>query len=351
MVTNQASRLAMDAPTNDSELSKLAAADIGVNQEGESGNGDQAPKQRADSPGIRKLAGFSGLETAREALRARLDTLTGLRTGGKPVSGRANVVIEGELGSGGRALARLYGRCLAELGLLTTGTPHHLVLSTVPVRWVGQPRFVLASAFEEAAGGLLTVELDPAFDRRPEPERAAVLDALARTAAAAPDTPVVLLGRPPHLVDLMRQHTDLAEIFADHLRLEPYTGEQLTELVRVALTARGFRLAAETVPVLTATFTAHAPAGGVYTAHRLAERLAALADTRTVTPEDLAKAVPAWETAPAVPAGPSASQSPPSETPEAPTTSQGADGAPPQPTAESSVVTPRQEDTSPLVRA
>lgn len=342
MISNQASRLATNPPKDDSELFSLSALDTGFAPQGETDDGDPVPEQRVDTPGIRKLTALAGLDAARDALRTRLDTLARLRRRGKSVAGLTGVVLEGPPGSGRRALARLYGRCLAELGLLTTGTPHHVALSSVPVRWAEQPTLVLRSAMEEAEGGLLVAEIDPAFDRRAAPERAAVLDALATVLAAVPETPVALLGRPPHLMDVMRAHMNLATAFAEYLVLDPYTSEQLTELVRRRLTLLGFRLAPETVPALSEWFGAHESARGAHTAHRLAERLAAQARTRTVAPDDLARVVAASTASRHQSAGPAPA-------PAAPRASTPDDSA--QATAGAATAPLRQEDTSPLVGA
>ncbi|MCA1223488.1 right-handed parallel beta-helix repeat-containing protein [Streptomyces sp. 8L] len=385
MISNQASRLATSPPKDDASLSMLTAADTGFDLgdpsgdgTGEAGGEGGAPRPRADSPGIRRLAALTGLDAAREALRTRLDLLARRTQRRERVGGLANVVLEAPPGTGRRALARLYARSLAELGVVPTGAVHHLPLASVPVRWAEQPRFVLAAAFEEAAGGVLMPEIDPAFDRRAEPERAAVLDALARAVAAVPETPVVLLGRPPHLMDLMRERIDLAQAFAAFLPLDPYGPEQLAKLVERRLTELGFRLAPETAGSMADRFAEGPAGGGAYGAHRLAERLAALARTRTVTPDDLDRAStqgPAQSAAAGAPArpagtqqaaqaaqnarGPQAEQGPQGANPPAgdtgsgdgPRTASGPAGAgPPQTTAGTADAPPRQEDTPPLVR-
>jgi SpoVK/Ycf46/Vps4 family AAA+-type ATPase len=395
MISNQASRLAMDPPDDDSALSMLDAADTGFDLDDLAGDEDggpqgaggapgsgkgRTPRPRADSPGIQRLAALTGLDATREALRARLDTLVRRGQRGERNAGLANVVLEAPPGSGRRTLAALYARSLAELGLVTTGAVHRIALASVPVRWAEQPRFVLAAAFEEAAGGVLAPEIDPAFDRRTEPERAAILDALARAMAAVPETPVVLLGRPPHLMDLMRERIDLAQAFAAYLAFEPYTAQQVAALVELRLAALGFRLAPETGEAMADLFAERPPTGGAYGANRLGDRLAALARTRTVTPDDLERAAAAASAAPnagagaqrtangtAAPkanAGPDTAAAVPNATAAVANTpaAQGsspddrrpapgaAAGVPPQTTAGTADAPPRQEDTPPLVR-
>ncbi|MFJ5531074.1 right-handed parallel beta-helix repeat-containing protein [Streptomyces sp. NPDC093261] len=325
MISKQASRLAAEPPEDDSELSILTGADVitvpvdpggakgGTASPAPHAGGPAAPVRQAGSAataapstGLRKLAAMAGLDTARAALRTRVEALAEARTQpGRPISAQANVVLEGPLGSGRRALARVYGRCLTEAGLLTTGTVHEVRLSALPVRWPEQPAYRLATALEEAEGGLLVLNLDDAFGRRPQAERAAVLDGLARLAGTPGGTVLALCGSPAELRELMRERGDVVHEFAEYLRLDPYTAGQAVELLRRQLRCYGFKLSEEAAKVLAASFEASPPRGGAWEAHRLAERLAASARTRTVAPSDLPQPPAAPDAAPGqVPADP-----------------------------------------------
>ncbi|PWI42172.1 right-handed parallel beta-helix repeat-containing protein [Streptomyces sp. ICBB 8177] len=325
MISRQASRLATQPPTHDDELSRLTGADvITVPADPNAAKGGTgAPATRAapdattgartsaaarpsgaarpssgrpageDGPsgGLRKLAAMTGLDAARAALLTRLEALGAAREQrAQPLSAQANVVLEGAPGSGRRALARVYARCLTEAGLLTSGTVHEVKLSAVPVRWPEQPTHLLAAALTEAEGGVLVVELDEAFGRRSPAERSAVLDGLGRLAAVPGDTVLALCGSPEGLRALMAERASIAEEFAEYLRLEPYTAEQAIELTRGRMRDYGFKLADDAAKVLAASFEASPPRGGAWEAHRLAERLVACARTRTVSVPDLPRA-------------------------------------------------------------
>jgi hypothetical protein len=332
MISNQATRLATHPPEDESDLSRLAEEDVPVptdlDQDGASGGSgtagassasaagptDQAGKPDGNggtgSPSLARLAAMTGLDAVREGLRVRLDGLVQLSRRGERVAGLANVVFDGAQGSGRRAVAGLYGRCLAELGLVATGVPCHLPLSAVPARWPEQPRRYLAAVYEEAAGGLLIPELDPAFGRRPEGERSAVLDALAEAVGEDNDGPVlVLCGSGPSLIGLLRERTDLAGAFAEFLRFAPYTGAQLAELTRRHLTRLGFDTEDDTMTVLTDTFTGTPPPSGAYSAHLLAARIGARAGSLTITPADLPAPTPAEADGRSPEAAPAAGQS------------------------------------------
>ncbi|MFJ5521229.1 right-handed parallel beta-helix repeat-containing protein [Streptomyces griseoluteus] len=351
MISRQASRLAVSATHSPSELSRLTGPDVvtvpgtgnspahgpehvddtGASAEQE----DSAPvtvpgvpasdAASAETPGagLAKLAGMCGADTARAAMAARVEGIAAAPAADRTaVSALANVILEGPPGSGRRALARVYGRCLTEAGLLAAGTVNEVRLSAVPTRFAAQPAHRLAAALEDAAGGLLLLHLDEAFGRRPERERSAVLDGLARLAATPGDTVLALCGTSEGLGRLMRENIAVAEAFAEYLRVEPYSAPQVVELTRRRLGAFGFRLADEAADVLAASWPGSPALGGVFDAHRLAERLAASARTRTVAVADLHRLRETGRT------GHVAGTEPPPDDPRAAGT--GASAAPPQ---------------------
>ncbi|MFD9596448.1 right-handed parallel beta-helix repeat-containing protein [Kitasatospora sp. NPDC059973] len=312
MISSQASRLAVRPPSEDGELSVLTAADVtavraeAVRVEPVPAEADRppaavppapSPAPPAPSPAPaappgpgaavrpaagRHLAGLVGLAPVRQALAARLDTLAASARG---VTGLADVVLEGTPGSGRRALAAAYARSLAELGLLSLGTLDRLPLSDVPARWAEQPRSPVADAFRRAAGGVLLVEADPLFERRPAVEQAAVVDALAAGAAARDEhgAALVLSGHAPFLMGLLAARTDLAGVFAEYLPLPPYTGAELAALTVRRLESLGLAVTDE----VSAELAGQDGSQGARGAHLLALRIAGSARARTVTPADL----------------------------------------------------------------
>ncbi|MEE1782624.1 right-handed parallel beta-helix repeat-containing protein [Streptomyces sp. SP17BM10] len=316
MISRQASRLAVHPPTDDSELSRLSSEDV-ITVPGEQAGGQptaQAPEpappatpapvgdgaSSPDTPALRRIDGLVGLDGARRTLRSRLTQLARLRDAGEPLAGLGNVILQGPPGSGRRALAGLYGRGLAELGLLPTGVTHRLALSTVPARWAEQPGFRFAAACAEAEGGLLLLDLDPAFAERAPAARTAVLTSLTRLVAAGPGVVLALSGSTPHVMEVLGEHTDLMEAFAENVELAAYRAEELVTLTDRRLRSLGFQLGEAAGTELVARYSAQPPQGGAFAAHRLGDALARSARARTVAVEDLPP-VPAPPTAPAAP--------------------------------------------------
>ncbi|MER6536472.1 right-handed parallel beta-helix repeat-containing protein [Streptomyces sp900105755] len=231
----------------------------------------------------RHLGALTGLDSAADALAARVDALVRL---GQGAADLADVILDGPPGSGRRALAGAYGRALAESGVIASGTLTHLPLSTVPARWPHQPPTYLAHIFQEAAGGILLVEIDPAFDELPLEEQEAVLESLTTETETrdALGPVLVMSGDGPHLMDLLREHIDLAAAFAEYLRLPAWTGDGLAVLTYQRLAMLGFQVSDEVMVALTGQDPTH----GAFGAHRLADRIAARAQTAELVLADLA---------------------------------------------------------------
>jgi ATPases of the AAA+ class len=326
MISTQASRLASDAAEHDSELSRLTEADVpraapappapqseaasappppppeaapvtatatatghdvpptpAPASEDVSTPGPVPPVWTAPVAAARHLGALTGLDRAAGALAARVDALVKL---GQGAADLADVILEGPAGSGRRALAAAYGRTLAESGVIPSGALTHLPLSTVPARRPHQPPTYLAHIFQEATGGILLAETDPAFGERPVDEQDAVIEALAAEAEARDSLgPVLVLsGGGPHLMDLLREHTELAAAFAEYLRLPTWTGDGLAELTHRRLTMLGFQVSDE----IMAALARQDPAHGAFGAHRLADRIAARAQADELILHDLA---------------------------------------------------------------
>ncbi|ALO99326.1 AAA ATPase central domain protein [Streptomyces hygroscopicus subsp. limoneus] len=302
MISRQASRLAADPPGDDHELSVLTGDDVltvpvakaGTEQQEEPGEeavpggaaAANGPDARAESA-VRRLRAMSGLTSAREALTSRLLALAGSRAPAVELVRSAGVVLDGAPGSGRRALAARYACGLAELGVSATGRVHRVPLSRVGVNWPEQPLSWLLAAREESAGGVLLLDADPAFAHRDASEREAVVEAMT-AALARPDGPVtVLSGSAPQLVRLLREQGALAACFAEYVRLQQYSAEELVGVVARRLRGCGAELTDEAGAALLAEFARRSPQGGAFGAHRLADLLGRRAGSPAVSAAEL----------------------------------------------------------------
>ncbi|MGW3980196.1 right-handed parallel beta-helix repeat-containing protein [Streptomyces mirabilis] len=292
MISRQASRLAERTPPGNTELSRLEAGDVEQVTEQPVEAAPAIPHPRTDKPfsapasppGLQRLMAMVGLSDAKTALSGRLALLAHQHEAGTSLGGAANIVLAGERGSGRRAMTRLYARCLAEVGVVTAGAVLPLTLSDFPARSPEQAAAWWASVLRDAEGGVLLLDLDEAFDTRPEPERIAVLDALG---SGAQGQALVLAGTDTQLLAVLRRRGDLARHFAEYLRLRPYGPEETAELVRRRLAALGHDTDDETLRDLVLLLAEVPPPGGAHGAHALADAIAARALRRSVGLDDL----------------------------------------------------------------
>jgi Holliday junction resolvasome RuvABC ATP-dependent DNA helicase subunit len=312
MVNKQASRLAADPSASDAELRRLVADDVETIEVvppagaggtigagggadggtgGAAGGGGAASGQPQITPSMERIRSLVGLDGVRKALANRLVGLARLRASGRPVSGLVNLVFAGYDGCGRRAVAALYARALAELGLATSGTLDWVPLTDFPARWAGQAEAYAATVFGQAEGGLLFLEADGHFARRPPDERARVLGALPWAVGRSPSTALVLSGESGLLTGALHDSADLAGCFGEFVRFEGYSEAELTELTVRYLTARAYTVEDAARAALTEFFR-EAPEGtGAWQAHRLASYLGETATGSVVAAEDLSRLI------------------------------------------------------------
>jgi hypothetical protein len=326
MVNNQASRIARQSSVADDELTKLLADDVdsleqpapvvpvvpvvpaaGALPAPALASSASAPPGLAElGPSGQRIAGLVGLEEVRAKLAGKLAGFGSAMAAEGPAPGEANLIFAGTDGSGRRAVATLYGRALAEIGQSLTGASHWVPLSAVPVRWPGQAGVFIAATFEEAAGGLLLLEADPAFGFRSQAERKQVLDAIPPAVASNPAVTVVLSIDPGQMPAVLGEHQELSACFADCLAFAAYSTADLVALIDQYLSRRGCHLDEAAEAGLTELLAAAPPGIGAFDAHQLAAHMVAAAMSPAITPSDLPSVIwdPADNDPPPAPAEP-----------------------------------------------
>jgi hypothetical protein len=296
MVNNQASRLAMAPPSRDAEMSRLTAADLqseldllqtAVGSEPADGRSELDPAAAVQaSVSWQRFHSIVGQAAVREAAGTALVRLTNAKRSNQALGNAVNVVIGGKRGSGRSEIARLYTQALSELRLVRVG---HVVRRSVATdllsQWPGQSESLLRRAFEDAAGGALVVDLDGELDPDHGLEVVETMAGLMLRGAA--DPAVVMLGEHARLVPLFEQVPALAECFLEGWDLAPYSVDELAGLAVRELVRRGHEVPDEVRDAVAARLSDTADRETVYSAHRLARRLARTAASRTLAVADL----------------------------------------------------------------
>ncbi|TDD42370.1 right-handed parallel beta-helix repeat-containing protein [Saccharopolyspora elongata] len=296
MVSNQASRLAMQPPSKDTELSRLTAQDLASELValGEDAPRAALPDASTDPSaavqatlGWQRFAGLCGLESVREAAGRTLVRLCGLKARNKGLGRQANVVLSGRPGMGRRAVASLYAQSLTELRLISSGHVTRLSIGRdLCPRWPGQAVSLVSTAFDEASGGVLLLDADGDWATDSGERRTETIDALGEAVRRNPAGPVVLLsGEAVSLTRLSESSTAFGECFAERWDFAEYDVDQLTALAVRQLTRCGHKVPENVADALRGLLS-----DGGHTAwdtHRLAQRLATTAASRTLAEADL----------------------------------------------------------------
>jgi hypothetical protein len=298
MVNNQASRLATAPPDRDSELSRFTAADLRTELAPlrAAAPASAAPAAATDPAGAlqastswRRVADLVGQRPAREALGATVLRLANVRQRKDPIGAGANVAVAGVAGSGRAELVRLYAQCLAELDLVGVG---HLVRASLDddlrADWPGQAGPLVRTAFADAAGGVLMVDVDGSWPGDPREYGVDVLEELAAAARRAAGDPVVaLVGEPDRLAVVFERVPALGEVVGEHWALGGYAVEELADITVRLLRRRGHEVPDEVREALRGRFAGSQDGHTLDAARLLAGRLAGTAASQTLTAEDV----------------------------------------------------------------
>ena len=294
MVNNQASRLATQPPSKDSELNRLTAEDLRAElvqlpaaaRAAVSLGAD--PAAAVDASGSQNLLrGLVGQDQVREHVRNLLIRLGGLKHQRQPLGYQPNVVIGGRRGSGRAEFARLYARGLAELGLVPVGqlVARSVALDLIP-RWPGQAEHLVRTALDDASGGVLVLDVDGDWECAQHTGGHEVLEALAGTLARRAGDPVVVLtGDARRIGSVLGLVPALREQFPVGWELGEYTVDERAEIAVRLLLRRGHEVPDDVRDALAHELAAADPT--VHAAHELARTLSATAASRTLAAADL----------------------------------------------------------------
>lgn len=296
MVNNQASRLAMAPPSKDSEMNRLTAADLQPELDLLQSTVDKtstAEPEQSDPSAIvrtslswRRCQRMIGQSVVMDAIGAKLVGLTAARQTGKRPGTAANLVIGGRRGSGRTEVARLYAQALAELGVVQVGQVVRRTLAgDLRSQWPGQAEHLVRTAFEDADGGVLLLDLDDDVEHEHRLEVMETVTAVMRRATT--EVVVVLIGEHPRLVPLFQEIGALGEVFLEGCDLAPYSVDELAEIAVRDLVRRGHEVPVEVRDAVAARLARAGGSANVRTAHELARQLASTAAVRTLAAADL----------------------------------------------------------------
>jgi len=295
MVNNQASRLARN-PGRESELTRLTGADLVPELKNLPDSQDPAVDLvRTASPqaaveatlGHRRLTSLIGQPAAKKAITTVLTRLCTVHRSGAALGTAANAVVIGPAGSGRGEFLRCYTHGLAELGVLPVGQMTRCSLtSALWATWPGQAERRVAAVFDEAAGGLLAIDLGEDWQIEENSPGVEALRVLAATVNRRPARPVVaLIGAAPRLGAALGLVPALRPGFAVGWKLIGYQPAELARIAAARLQWRGHEMDDEVRAELTRVLGE--PGSDLSTARSVADRISTVVASRTLLAADV----------------------------------------------------------------
>ena len=261
MVDRQASRLAGLAEIRDLDLTKLVPEDVSDEA--------AAPPKTDDGAGaaelLEELRAMVGLEAAKQQVEDVVNLLRQARrreAAGMPAPKISqHLVFAGPPGTGKTTVARLYGRLLAELGVLPEGQLIETARADLVGRYVGHTAQLTREAFDRARGGVLFI--DEAYTLTPRGGGSGgdfgqeAVDTLMKLMEDHRDEVVVIVaGYQEQMQGFLASNPGLASRFTRRIDFAHYSDADLVTIVERQAEALGYTCSAETTAALLDFFAA-----------------------------------------------------------------------------------------------
>jgi hypothetical protein len=212
---------------------------------------------------LAELDGLVGLEGVKQDVSTLVTVMRLVRqrtdAGLPPPPLSRHLVFAGNSGTGKTTVARLYGRVLAALGLLSRG---HLVeadRSTLVGEYVGHTAPKTGAVFRSALGGVLFIDEAYALVPRGQGDdygREAVATLVKLMEDHRDDVVVIAAGYPEEMTRFVNANPGLASRFTRTLLFEDYDGPELARIVAWHAERHAYELPEETRAALVGHFTA-----------------------------------------------------------------------------------------------
>ncbi|GAA1395029.1 hypothetical protein GCM10009639_29760 [Kitasatospora putterlickiae] len=255
MVDRQATRLAEQGEISDQDLALLVPGDVGVEL-------DPPVKEADGTEPLAELQALVGLPAAKEQVEDLVNLIRQVRRreeAGLPTATISHhLVFAGPPGTGKTTVARLYGRLLAELGVLPGGQLIETARADLVGRYVGHTAQLTKEAFDRARGGVLFVDeaytLTPRHGGGNDFGQEAV-DTLMKLMEDHRDEVVVIVaGYEDEMRHFLSSNPGLASRFSRQIDFGHYTDSELVTIVRNHAVSAGYECAPKTLAALEGLF-------------------------------------------------------------------------------------------------
>ncbi|MGW6688112.1 right-handed parallel beta-helix repeat-containing protein [Streptomyces sp. NPDC054961] len=258
MVDRQASRLAGLAEFGNADLALLLPEDVAAPAPDAPAGG--AP--RTDL--LDQLGAMIGLSAAKEQVQDLVNLIKQVNRRREAGLATATIshhlVFAGAPGTGKTTVARLYGKLLAELGVLPGGQLVEVARADLVGRFVGHTAQLTKEAFDRARGGVLFIDeaytLTPRGGSGNDFGQEAVDTLMKLMEDHRDEVAVIVAGYSDEMEGFLASNPGLASRFSRQVLFEHYSDAELVEIVTKQAQAAGYVLAPDTTAALLGLFAA-----------------------------------------------------------------------------------------------
>ena len=249
MVDRQAFRLAGELDVAPADMLRLMPADLGGRDAAGSQDDSEAGREEL-AVLLGELNDMVGLDQAKQTVASLVHLLANTRrraAAGLPAATLSHhVVFSGPPGTGKTTVARLYGRLLAALGVLSGGQVVEVARADLVGRYIGHTAQMTSDAFDRARGGVLFI--DEAYTLTPGgAERAGTdfgqeaVDTLVKLMEDHRDDVVVIVaGYTEEMNGFLASNPGLSSRFSHRVEFTDYAADDLVVIVERQAEASGF---------------------------------------------------------------------------------------------------------------
>ncbi|WP_329110954.1 AAA family ATPase [Micromonospora sp. NBC_01699] len=284
MIGRQAYRLSEAGASSGVELAQLLPQDLGAAAASAVSAG--APRAAEVDALLAQLNNMIGLAGVKREVSDLIDLLANVRArvrAGLPVPPVSrHLVFSGPPGTGKTTVARLYGRLLTALGVLSGGQLVEVARADLVGEYVGHTAHRTREAFDRARGGVLFIDeaytLAPA-DSRNDFGREAI-DTLVKLMEDHRDEVVVIAaGYDEEMAAFLAANAGLQSRFTRHIHFVHYQADELVAIFEGLARSSGYECPGDTLVALRAHFE-RVPTGRSFGNGRYARQLLDEAVTR-----------------------------------------------------------------------